>query len=144
MARPRRHKNYYSHTPKTLTNPGVRDAFAVASDFSEAVFEPVSRSLPSPLVTDHLAIWSDLNEVEDRRTYKPGGQVNQPPASSRKTVAPTKLTNVAIPTFAFKAPPHVAMCVRRKTRDEVLHALKKTGKGSGRPRRFNPWSKTKC
>lgn len=48
-------------------------------------------------------------------------------------------------TVRFAIPSHVGICVRRKVRREVLHALKRTNKrGTGGPRRRNPYSGIKC
>lgn len=45
----------------------------------------------------------------------------------------------------FRAPNQVIVCVRRKTRREVLHALNLTGRGSGGGRRRrNVWSSIGC
>lgn len=149
MAR-KRHPKTGSQTrfnPPTYFNR-VRDAFAVASDFSEQVFEPVSRSLPSLPTFESASVWSDASGVEDRRQYHPAGQY-RPASSPRKAVAPTSIAkrsamSVGHPYRVFNAPSHVAICVRRKVRDEVLHALGKTGRGSGRPRRRTQWSNVKC
>lgn len=45
---------------------------------------------------------------------------------------------------AFRNGDRVSVCVRRKQRKEVLHALRKTGRGSGRPRRYNRYSQVRC
>lgn len=44
----------------------------------------------------------------------------------------------------FEAPKKVLVCVRRKQRREVLHALKRTRKGAGSAKRRNQWSDVKC
>lgn len=93
---------------------------------------------------------ADLRPVEDRRTYHPLGPMRPPKTWSGHSVTPVK------PKFSnkkfqrnlpfglqFAAPKETLVCVRRKRRKEVLHALKKTGKGAGRrrkPRRnFYSW-----
>lgn len=149
MARKRHHK---TGSQTRFSQPSyfnrVRDTFAVASDFSEQVFEPVSRSLPSLPTFESASVWSDVSDVEDRRQYHPAGH-HRPASSPRKAVAPSSIDarsamSPGHPLRVFNAPSHVAICVRRKVRDEVLHALGKTGKGSGRPRRRTQWSKVKC
>lgn len=46
---------------------------------------------------------------------------------------------------AFASPQNMMICVRRKTRKQVLHALKKTGAGSRKKiRRRNEWSDIRC
>lgn len=45
----------------------------------------------------------------------------------------------------FSAPESVSVCVRRKRRKEVLHALKKAGRGGPqRKRRRSQWSHVSC
>lgn len=38
----------------------------------------------------------------------------------------------------------IPICARRKTRKEVLHALKKTRSGKGSPKKRNRWSDIRC
>lgn len=50
-----------------------------------------------------------------------------------------------VPTqIAFTAPQETLVCVRRHRRRQVLHALRKTGKGGQRKPRRTPWSEYKC
>lgn len=127
----------------------LRDDFSIASD-PDRTFEPVSRSLHAPDQLDRVleyleapAVRSQLSELEDRRTYRAGDEV--PAQNSSRAVAKTKLDLGQVrQVLAFAHPRSVLVCVRRKIRDEVLHALGKTGKGSGRPRRFNSNSRIKC
>jgi len=104
--------------------------------------------------TSPLNSWSmsDYNmTLEDRRTYHPDGPVRSPRSitSSYPTyIAAPKPRNdpwaATPPGIAFDAPNDVLICVRRKQRKEVLHALKKTGKtGQKRPHR-NPYSNVHC
>lgn len=105
--------------------------------------------------------YSPLPEIEDRRTYHPLRSF-RPPAvllgATRSALVPVgkKAENRAAPlrshvsgavprSIAFDAPPHVLICVRRHRRREVLHALRKTGKGArARLRRRNPFSEIRC
>jgi hypothetical protein len=120
---------------------GKRDDYSIATD---PIFEnSFSRSVALP---DLDTVWSTLNDVEDRRHFTPGRSGSFQAASTRSRVTPTK-TNLSLTSSvieAFKAPRNVAICVRRKIRKQVLHALKKTGKGSSPPRRRNNWSNVKC
>lgn len=45
---------------------------------------------------------------------------------------------------AFSQPKQVTVCIRRKTRREVLFAKKRTGKGAQSRRTLNQWSDVKC
>lgn len=92
---------------------------------------------------------------EDRRLYHPLDDVRPAKGlskyASQITVTPYKRNKArpkAAPTpdvFRFNAPQKVAVCVRRKTRREVLFALKRTGKGSRRRRRRrNYYSEVSC
>jgi len=106
-----------------------------------------ARPLASPSV-----ILTTTNTYPDARTYRPD-RYSAPPIA--KNVNATRL--VARDTFgdairrqtkariAFKVPKHVALCVRRKQRKQVLHAKKKTGAGVSRkkPTR-NMWSQISC
>jgi len=65
----------------------------------------------------------------------------RPPLSKRTSGLPT---GSLIGHPAFAAPPGVAICVRRKQRREVLHALRKTKPGRGRSKRRNYYSEVKC
>lgn len=110
----------------------------------------------------------DLRLVEDRRTWAPVPRLHRvakqvsghpsyrlvptPPRSARSLLRspvnlPARSTrNMASPThsISFEYPRRIVICVRRKRRQEVLHALKKTGKsGQRRPRR-NPYSEVNC
>lgn len=153
MAKHRRDRNVSRRFD--INNQNRRDDLYIASDLSDGVFEPVSRSLPSNLADDFVgnyntAVRSTLQDVEDRRNYYPGGRSQRPAHTPRRHLAktkPTKLTAFATQVFQqFNAPKSVAVCVRRNQRTEVLHAFKKTGKGSRfnkRPK-FNQYSRTRC
>lgn len=62
------------------------------------------------------------------------------PVRQRALAAPAPLHRVVLST-----PQAVPMCVRRAQRKEVLHALRRTGKGTGGGKhRFTANSKVKC
>lgn len=145
-----RHRKRHSQTPSIFTPParqvfkGKRDDYSIANGADYVLENHYVAPLSLP---DTSSIWSDLNEVEDRRTWQPDKPRGfRAAASTRERVAPTK-TSVRLTSpvvSSFKAPAHVAICVRRKIRKSVLHALDKVGKGSSRPRRRNEWSNVKC
>lgn len=116
--------------------------------------DPVATSLvdvllQSPLKSPSVRSLSVL-DIEDRRTFT--FDADRPFSSSRRRQSPIKLKNASnkarrVPgyymqrdVFAFKHPPSVAVCIRRKQRKQVLHALRKTGRGSGRSSRR--WMRT--
>lgn len=87
----------------------------------------------------------------DRRLHNPARRVQPPPALTRsatRIVAADRLGDaVRRQTKAplrFAVPNKVYLCHRRKTRAEVLHAMRKTGKGSGGRGRRNFWSSISC
>lgn len=104
-----------------------------------------------------------LQTYEDRRTFHPEPftrvafalprsaaqlvaghhrNVNEGKPHSPKTSYPGA---VSLPSrVAFKVPERVALCVRRSRRKEVLFALRRTGKGSHSPKRFNKFSSIGC
>lgn len=135
-----------------------RDTFAIAN-------RRLSVSLsPSRSIVDKIS--QSLRLVEDRRQWHPEGTF----APARSVSSPRhRLTVVDRPvrrqtqknrarfagfgkmlsqtkaTLAFEAPTRLAVCIRRSQRREVLHALRKTGKGSSRkPRRRSWMSEISC
>lgn len=130
---------------------GVRDPYSIASPF-EAFLAPLLGLHPQ----SHRGPVATLSEVEDQRYFHPE-QDDRPLRSSRRSsvtpkslpargprAARAKLYSPVNLVMGFPAPRTVAVCIRRKVRDEVLHALKKTGRGSGRPRRYNRNSTIRC
>lgn len=125
-------------------------AFSGPSRRIPPVSLPTFRSpLPDLHALDQLRAM--VRAVEDRRrfhplrTLRPAGALKR---SSRRIVLPpaSNLPGRFPPTgLSFAVPRKVAICVRRKTRREVLFALKKRGKGSGaRRRRRNRFSSISC
>lgn len=95
---------------------------------------------------------SRLLEIQDRRTWHPIGFL-RPPAAFERSAArqvvkskPNALRNDISSRIGFAVPKKVLICVRRKQRKEVLHALGKTGGGArvSRRRRRNSWSDVDC
>lgn len=111
----------------------------------------------------YAAAYTILQGAEDRREWHPSGPLHRPafltsgvqhaPLSigKRKRGAVIKarrsrVAEVSRPyhTVAFAAPRSVAICVRRQTRRQVMHAIGKAGKvGQRRPRR-NQHSGVSC
>lgn len=141
MAKPARRRVRYdldSVTPLDVTND------------LESLLSPTPSRRWNP-----SSIRSPLLEVEDRRNYHPLSDL-APVRSLRRwnvrvAAKPPKAKVTARPSlrrplkFSFAAPEYVAVCIRRAQRKEVLHALKKTGKGSGRGRKTrNAFSNIRC
>lgn len=104
----------------------------------------------------------DLAQVQDRRLYHPEA-AHRPPLSlsggrtrlkaaaplPSKKQAPSRVRTIqaqVVPVgVAFRDPTGVLVCVRRKIRKEVLHALNKTGYGKKRRRpRRSRYSGIRC
>ena len=115
--------------------------------------DPVRVSpLTSRLIQNHIRLEllrrQVLREIEDRRRFSfdvarvpktYGGLISRQKVPSRRSARlPSNL--------AFVDPRRVLLCARRKTRAEVLHAMRKTGKGRGRRRspRRNAYSNISC
>lgn len=98
---------------------------------------------PTPLIVTRLPPVHRA-EVEDRRTHHPLGffrparMITGHPSHLVAKPGPAKFRRASLQVpkaIAFEAPKKTLICVRRKQRKEVLHALKKTGKGGGKRRR---------
>lgn len=94
-----------------------------------------------------------LLEVEDRRQFTPA--VYRPARTFRGwarlglsgSARPNRVkpARVDLGRVSFSAPGSTVICVRRSRRREVLHALRKTGRGSGGGRkRRNEFSSVSC
>lgn len=106
----------------------------------------IAKSLLSPTL---------LPEIEDRRLFHPQDVFRPAKGLSKGStlleVRPVgdrtkRARGMSSPeTIRFSIPNHVAICVRRKRRREVLFALGKTGKGSKKfRRRRNYYSGVNC
>lgn len=137
MARRSKNKGTTHNTYQSNYTDPMRDINIIAS--------PLLRvSLPAPLTL-----------LEDRRTYHPDGLFRSPAAvprySSRLVISPAKkwsksnarntvrsrvrLFESPPATVGFQRPSRVALCVRRKTRREVLFARGSGGKGNRKGKR---------
>lgn len=116
----------------------------------DAISSLMPTALPSAVRSPSRSL---LRQIEDRRSFYPepatrpallfSGAKHSLIASTPKKA--TKRAKSRVPSqVAFYAPSQVLVCVRRKRRKEVLHALRKTGKrGQRRPRR-NSLSHIRC
>lgn len=115
------------------------------------VHRNAKRSLPTTVtptrsITRHPTY---LLQSEDRRTYHPEGIYR--PASSRfqsfhRLEVPRDSAIGRDPwgRVAFSSPQNVFVCIRRKIRKEVLHALKKAGKRGQKAPRRSAYSDIQC
>lgn len=132
-----------THTPSDPLLRGTQSQFYAEPWPSEAVRPSYSSYEPDLL--------SNLLEVEDGRAFEPTARAVSPlprgfavtgagtlprlisGAPSRLQTAPSAVASYFPATrVAPISPRHTIECIRRARRKEVLHALKKTGKGSGR------------
>lgn len=142
MARKRPRTSAY---PSRIANGFVYQALSHLDD----LIQP----LPSPSINS--LVRSPLTEVEDHRLWNPDRVPsarstktwrNHPQLAPRRRLSGSTQPLKQIQALTFHAPKYVAICVRRGRRREVLHALKKIGKGAGtkkRPHR-NYWSNVRC
>lgn len=112
----------------------------------------VSWSAPPPLPRLSLTALDQaralVRSIEDRRTWHPAGPIRPAGAvsrGSRRIVQGKSVPGFFPPNnLRFSVPRDVAMCVRRKSRREVMFAKRKTRKGAGASRRRSWFSKIGC
>lgn len=144
-----------------LSSRRRRDAFAVANrrlPFSKAVFFGLGKSLLSSRSPAIFNSSFPSISFEDRRMWHPEGDyaparsvfksdarltIPRKPGSSDDRYA---LRRMYYPSsqVAFAIPSRVAVCVRRHQRQEVLHALGKTGKVGQRSPKWGVYSSVSC
>lgn len=147
----------------------LRGDLYTASEPSDGIFETVSRPLQFQTLQNiaeplgeayYPAVQSTLQDVEDRRTYHPAGRIFRPAASPRRSPSKLKLAKLYLSPgvqpggaraaaraniqYSFKVPQHVAICVRRNTRKEIMHAIGKAGDRVSRRRKYNYHSTVRC
>lgn len=149
---------------RRTSRPPERDPLGIATA-RRAWVDPLSRYLgllESPLPPRQILPLPDLpapdlREIEDRRLFHPGSKAPGTLSSQRTRLRTYPRTSQARgrpyePFKAFQTVPHrigfsrprdVLVCVRRKARREVLHALGRTG-GRMRPPRFTEYSTIHC
>jgi hypothetical protein len=101
------------------------------------VASPIRFTSPTPKPT--LSLLDDRRQWHPERWGRPVVGLRR--AATRLVVgkSPKRLP----PTLAFMDPRRVVVCIRRKMRREVLHALGKGGGGNRRPTR-KPTSEIQC
>lgn len=127
-----------------------RDATHVATR-PQVLSRPISTDLSSLRALQALRA-HQLAKTQDLRTWHPQ-RMNRPLLTTRLGRASIRETTkrgkrpMAIGGLirAFRAPRRVLVCLRRKVRREVLHALSRTGLGAKqRKRRRNQYSEIRC
>lgn len=120
-------------------------------DELSSLVHPVLR-LPTIRLTPPV----DLRLLEDRRRADETTDFARPARAMRRgdaqLVVPARSSNVRrsavydLPSAVqFKVPNQVAICVRRKRRKEVLHALRRTGRGARRRKaKWSEFSSVRC
>lgn len=153
-AHAQRGHNYYS--PQTPTDPVLRG--------TQSQFTPAPWPSSAVRYSSYEPVLSNLNEVEDGRLYEPTARALSPLPGGPKATgygtlprllsgAPARLKSAPTPATYHSPPPAIAFadprstiaCIRRQRRREVLHALRKTGKGAkARKRHRNQNSEIRC
>ena len=97
-------------------------------------------SITNRRLLSDLPTVSDYTEVDDARRYRPTPSPRLP-VSVHGTPSKYNVASLDPIRVAFEQPEKVLVCVRRKSRKEVLHALRLTGrKGRGGRHRRTPLS----
>lgn len=149
--------------PTVLGDTGVKMAKGRSRSRNQTFYRDAADIARRSLVRTTPLV--DLKALEDRRTFSPDGfrspaksfttprhrlteSITYPKSLQRKTLRYTKYPTyspvISTRRIAFENPEDVAICVRRKTRREVLHALKKTGSRGQKPKRFSWYSSVSC
>lgn len=116
-------------------------------DDLSSLIAPLPR--PAPAITLSPSNYTNLLEVQDNRAYYPedfrpaldiAGRPHTLQSPSPKKTKLNKDRFASLRAFPssrvqFTNSQNVLLCVRRKRRKEVLHALKKTGRGKRKQRR---------
>jgi len=130
-------------------NRGTRDHnLPIANDPLLRILSPaVSPPLLSPVFSNGPVL-NDLREWHPEETDRP--PLHQSGRPARLTVSDpvgdrirTRQTR-AVVAFRNRPLDPVSICVRRSQRREVIHALRKAGRGGGKPPRRTWRSKIKC
>lgn len=126
--------------PKPIPDPLYGDASLVRALRAQDVHNKLMREVYG----------RDPRQVIDRRQFRPTPDPGSNVRRSKRLNVDTlgrSIRDQLSPRIRFARPSDIAVCLRRKIRREVLHALnlkpKKHGRG-GAPRRRNLWSGIKC
>lgn len=118
-----------------------------------SAFSTGSAVLPSPVVRLALSSLQPLfQQVQDRRSFHPQGTARPPlKVSGKRTRIDVRRKPGArasmrpgLSSLSFQDPERVLVCVRRRTRRQVLFAKRKTWKGARGRRARNAWSRVSC
>jgi len=91
-----------------------------------------------------IALLGEPPRTPDRRSYRPDAP-SAPPVSTVRSAARVVSRGPHFHSLSFAQPRQVTICLRRKVRKEVMHALNHAGKGGRqRKRRRNFWSDVSC
>jgi len=128
---------------RSRNRKGQRDATPIANPLPPVV---VVRPPPIPssvsLVRALQAQKLHQSSLPDRRKFTPKGIRTAKTIAGNLARFTPRLVRAAVrPTFNI--PSRVLVCLRRKVRREVLHALRRTN-GSGGGRKRNVWSNVRC
>lgn len=129
---------------RRANNRRQRDTIDIASPLLERAQLRQSTTLAD---LGSLLERSYLQEIEDNREFHPLREDRPAGARRRSDRMFTDATRLfgGRTQIGFARPQGVAVCVRRKTRREVLHALKRTRGGAGAKKRTYNWkSFVKC
>ena len=116
------------------------------------LFTPIANRprLPrrNPLIRDLSQVLLDIARLsgQDRRRFNPTKKF-MPAQSVSGMTAPRKIQKYKPLAYAkehFVDPRRVTVCVRRKQRKEVLHAIGKSGRNGGRSYRRSQHSNFSC
>lgn len=113
----------------------VRDASRIANEWDR--LDPLSLAFPS-LSPPNALVRSIPAGIEDHREWRPDRTAGRTYRLYSSRPARRSL-RVGGPFFRFSSPAHTLVCVRRHRRREVLHALRRVGRGAG-TRRVRRWS----
>lgn len=126
-----------------------RDTPSIATaHYTRAV--PIQQFKPRPF---SLTLYEDRRQFHPEGIYAPAKSFNStrhriavPKSNYKVPLSQYSALGQTYPTYklAFEAPTKVLVCVRRKIRKQVLHALSKTGKvGQNRPK-ISDYSHISC
>lgn len=111
--------------------------------------KPAGLVVPSVVRLSPLTPIQPLRELEDRRQWNPTRTIARPQSIRRSDARVTlrspraKILQTKTP-LGFNVPDRVALCVRRETRREVLHAKRIAGKSGLKKPKRNFWSSISC